>query len=88
MQTLRAGEVGFEYMVNALRLPGGFAEAEFTKRTGMPLAVLEAPLARARADGLMQEAAHGVWRPTPLGLRFLNDLQSRFLTGESDLHTF
>jgi len=88
MQTLRAGEVGFEYMLNALRLPGGFAEAEFTKRTGMPLAVLEAPLARARADGLMQEAAHGVWRPTPLGLRFLNDLQSRFLTGESDLHTF
>ena len=34
---------------------------------------------RAEFDGLIEESAGGIWQPTPLGLRFLNDLQARFL---------
>jgi len=83
MQALHEKELGFEYMLNALRLPGGFSATEFAERTGLPLALLEAPLTSAKADGLLQETAAGVWRPTPLGLRFLNDLQSRFLPEDS-----
>jgi oxygen-independent coproporphyrinogen-3 oxidase len=83
MQALQEKELGFEYMLNALRLPGGFSATGFAERTGLPLALLEAPLTSAKADGLLQETAAGVWRPTPLGLRFLNDLQSRFLPEDS-----
>jgi oxygen-independent coproporphyrinogen-3 oxidase len=78
-QTLNEDELGFEYMLNALRLPGGFSEADFSSRTGLPPGTLDAVLEKAQADGLMQEAGGGQWRPTSLGLRFLNDLQARFL---------
>ena len=79
MQTLTETDLSFEYMLNALRLPAGFSEMEFAERTGLPPVVLDVPLATAKADGLIQEIGAGVWRPTALGLRFLNDLQSRFL---------
>ncbi len=36
---------------------------------------LQAPL----QEGLIAPAAENVWRPTPLGRRFLNDLQEVFL---------
>ena len=47
-ETLKAEDIGFEYMLNALRLPHGFSESEFSKRTGLQPQVLEAPLARRR----------------------------------------
>ena len=77
--TLGDNEIGFEFMLNALRLHDGFDAATFAARTGMSLAAIEAPLQKARADGLIDEQANGVWRPTPLGFRFLNELQGRFL---------
>ena len=79
LQALTAEDTGFEYLLNALRLPAGFSESAFSSRTGLTLDAIEAPLAKARADGLIEEAAGGIWQPTPLGLRFLNDLQARFL---------
>jgi oxygen-independent coproporphyrinogen-3 oxidase len=79
MQALQEEDVGFEYLLNALRLPAGFSEAAFSNRTGLKMGAIEAPLARAKADGLIRESTSGVWQPTPLGFRFLNDLQARFL---------
>ena len=79
LQTLNPEDVGFEFMLNALRLPSGFSESAFSKRTGLKLAAIETPLAKAKADGLIRETGAGVWQPTQLGLRFLNDLQARFL---------
>jgi len=79
VRTLKDEDVGFEYLLNALRLPAGFSESAFLSRTGLKLDAIGTPLAKAKADGLMQESATGVWQPTPLGLRFLNDLQARFL---------
>ena len=79
LQTLNEEDVGFEYLLNALRLPAGFSESAFSRRTGLTMDAIEAPLAKAKADGLIQESTSGVWQPTALGFRFLNDLQARFL---------
>ena len=79
LQALTVEDTGFEYLLNALRLPAGFSESAFSSRTGLQLDAIEAPLAKAQADGLIEESAGGIWQPTPLGLRFLNDLQARFL---------
>jgi oxygen-independent coproporphyrinogen-3 oxidase len=79
IQTLTDEDAGFEFMLNVLRLPCGFSETEFSERTGLQLDAIETPLAKARADGLIRDAGSGVWQPTQLGLRFLNDLQARFL---------
>ncbi|TDJ38010.1 MAG: oxygen-independent coproporphyrinogen III oxidase-like protein, partial [Gammaproteobacteria bacterium] len=70
---------GFEYLLNALRLSAGFSESAFSRSTGLKLAAIGEPLAKAKADGLIKESANGVWQPTPLGFRFLDDLQARFL---------
>jgi oxygen-independent coproporphyrinogen-3 oxidase len=79
LQALREEDLRFEFMLNALRLPDGFSEAAFSMRTGLGPDVIEAPLAKAKADGLIRESDDGVWQATPLGFRFLNDLQARFL---------
>jgi oxygen-independent coproporphyrinogen-3 oxidase len=68
----------FEFMLNALRLPGGFANDAFESRTGLPIAAVEATLTSAAERGLTLASERG-WRPTAFGLRFLNDLQAMFL---------
>jgi putative oxygen-independent coproporphyrinogen III oxidase len=72
------GELGFEFMLNALRLTEGFDANLFTERTGLPINVIERTLNDAEAKGLLYRD-HKTIRPTALGLRFLNDLQQMFL---------
>lgn len=72
-------ELGFEYMLNVLRLADGFEMAEFTGRTGLEADAVMATLEKARDDGLLRESGAGHWQPTETGFRFLNDLQARFL---------
>jgi oxygen-independent coproporphyrinogen-3 oxidase len=74
---LSAGDAAFEFLLNALRLPEGFSQADFAERTGLPFAWLRAPLAEAEDRGLLERAADGV-RPTTLGLDFHNDLLALF----------
>ena len=70
----------FEFMLNALRLTAGFETADFEARTGLPLASLARQLEALAGRGLLAASADGLgWRPTELGLRFLNDLQAAFL---------
>ncbi|MBU4610152.1 oxygen-independent coproporphyrinogen III oxidase-like protein [Achromobacter sp. GG226] len=71
-------ELPFEFMLNALRLREGIATAEFTARTGVSLAAISPALAAASAKGLL-DPDPGRIMPTPLGWRFLNDLQAMFL---------
>jgi oxygen-independent coproporphyrinogen-3 oxidase len=75
---LRAQDAGFEFMMNALRLNGGFAAALYEERTGLPLATVLKPLGEAEARGLI-ERDHARIAPTLLGRRFLNDLLQIFL---------
>ena len=72
------GELPFEFMLNALRLAGGVPAALFAERTGLPLSVAARAIAEATRRGLL-DPDPAVLRPTPLGRRFLNDLQSLFL---------
>jgi len=75
-----AAQLGFEFMLNALRLPEGVPVALFTERTGMPLTAVRAALATAEVRGLL-ERDHLRLRPSAQGLRYLNDLVSLFLPG-------
>jgi oxygen-independent coproporphyrinogen-3 oxidase len=68
----------FEYMLNLLRLKEGFALRDFQVRTGLPAAHIAAPLAEAEAKGWLRVEAERVV-PTPLGLRFANDVMALFL---------
>jgi len=75
-----AADLGFEVMMNALRLVDGFALELFPQRTGMPLTAVLATLDTAERDGLI-ERDHAAVRPTLHGQRFLNELLQRFLPG-------
>ncbi len=68
----------FEYMLNALRLLEGFRTADFQARTGLSDAAIAQPLQTAFQRGWL-EAVDGYIRPTPLGMRFGNDVISLFL---------
>ncbi|MGI9024975.1 MAG: radical SAM family heme chaperone HemW [Burkholderiaceae bacterium] len=78
-----AKELPFEFMLNAMRLVDGVPHRRFEERTGISLTEIEAQLAAAEAKGLMGRDAFRLW-PTPIGLRFLNDLQSLFLPASPD----
>ncbi|MEJ2299787.1 MAG: radical SAM family heme chaperone HemW [Woeseiaceae bacterium] len=69
----------FEFMLNALRLVDGFEVSLFEQRTGLALDALEEPASEAFRRGLLEQSAQGRWRPTALGMRFLDDLQAEFL---------
>ncbi len=69
----------FEFMLNALRLTGGFDQNLFQRRTGLAAETLLRKLTASQEKGLIEEVYSGFWRATDLGQRFLNDLQSEFL---------
>ncbi|ALK98484.1 coproporphyrinogen III oxidase [Massilia sp. WF1] len=72
------GEMGFEFMLNLLRLTEGFDPNLFGERTGMSITAIEKALNEAEAKGLIYRDFKLI-RPTELGQRFLNDLQEMFL---------
>ena len=71
-------DMGFEFMLNTLRLTGGFAPNLFAERTGVQINAIDQVLNDAEAKGLLYRD-HQAIRPTELGQRFLNDLQEMFL---------
>ena len=75
---IERGELGFEFMLNTLRLNGGFDPNLFSERTGLAINAIEKPLTEAEVKGLLYRN-HKIIRPTELGRRFLNDLQQMFL---------
>ncbi|HCE27713.1 MAG TPA: oxygen-independent coproporphyrinogen III oxidase-like protein, partial [Comamonadaceae bacterium] len=75
---VRRADLPFEYMLNALRLRGGFALQDFTERTGLPVTAIAQALDTAEAKGLIERDMARV-RPTERGFDFLSDLQELFL---------
>ena len=71
-------ELGFEFMMNALRLAAGFEPRLFAERTGLSLAAVEPALQEAVRRGLITRD-HVRIAPTQRGRRFLNDLLQLFL---------
>lgn len=74
-----AGEVGFEFMLNAMRLLDGLPTPLFQQHTGVPISTIKKPLQQAEELGLVE---HNITRlrPTKKGQLYLNSLIELFLT--------
>ena len=75
---IEKSELGFEFMMNALRLTQGFDTKLFTERTGMPWQAMSMRLAEASKKGLITQDLNRL-QPTILGQRYLNNLLEIFL---------
>lgn len=75
---IKVQELPFEFMLNALRLIDGVPDDYFAERCGRPLQDLQKSLKLAIEKGLL-EPKPGVFKPTPRGLLFLNELIELFL---------
>ena len=75
---LSAADAAFEFMLNALRLNGGFSLDLFCARTGLAAAALEPALSQAQARHWLVRDGDAI-RTTELGARFLNDVLQNFL---------
>ena len=83
LTSLAPSDLMLEFMLNSLRLNDGFSEEVFIARTGLSISELEQATAEARRKGLLERNEEGIWKPTELGSRFLNDLQSEFIVEEA-----
>jgi oxygen-independent coproporphyrinogen-3 oxidase len=79
IRVVGASDLPFEFMLNALRLVEGVPVQLFLERTGLSFASIAQTVEQAQARGLL-DLRPGLIQATPLGLRFLNDLQAMFLT--------
>ena len=77
--TIEQADLGFEFMMNALRLTGGFETKLFQERTGLALHAISISLTEALKQGLIMQDLNHI-RPTLLGQRYLNNLLEVFLS--------
>jgi len=80
-RAIEAGELPFEFMLNALRLTEGFPVDLFAARCGLPLSAAEPGLRTAEGRGLIERGPRTI-RPSAEGRRFLNDLLELFLPAQ------
>lgn len=71
-------ELGFEFMMNALRLNDGVAASLFSQHTGLSFTSLSSKLHTAQSKGLLEPSLARI-KPTLRGQRYLNDLLQLFL---------
>ena len=79
--SVEAGDLPFEFMMNALRLNQGFESALFEMRTSLPLIAIESELRRAEQQGLIERQLQRI-APTLQGQRFLNRLLELFMSAQ------
>lgn len=79
VNVVTATELGFEFMLNRLRLMAGFTEAEFAIGTGQDFDSVRPSVERAVVLGLLAGTGDGGWRVTDRGHAYLNELQQLFL---------
>jgi len=77
-RNVAAGDLPFEFMLNALRLVDGFALPSFEARTAVPWQTVAPEVSALIARGLLQVDGQ-ICRPTALGFTFLNDVVMAFL---------
>lgn len=77
-QTVARRDLPFEFMMNALRLTRGFPEALLGERTGLDPSEVRPKLDALHSRGLVEIPA-GTCKPTPFGVRFLNEMLLEFL---------
>ena len=77
-KTLEPDEITLEFMMNVLRLNQGFSQDLYEQRTGHSFTAIATSIKRTIHDGLL-ENRNGIFMPTAIGRRFLNDLLEKFL---------
>ena len=81
--SIQKDELGFEFMMNALRLTDGFELDLFEERTGLSPRLINNKLKKAQEKGLIEQKRSPenriLIKPTLLGQRFLNELLQLFL---------
>lgn len=77
-RVVAAEELGFEFMMNALRLNSGFPIELFEKRTGFSLSALQPTLDKLTQKELL-DLTGGHIKTTALGQRYLNEVVAEFL---------
>lgn len=75
---VKADELPFEFMLNALRLKEGVSSASFSERTGLPFVKILPVLNRLTEQGLIESNPMRI-KTTETGWRFLSDVQAAFL---------
>ena len=80
---LKTSDTIFEFLLNALRLTDGFAKVLFN-RTGQPNTILEQKLAPFM-DKRWIISDERSFRPSPHGMRFLNEILEYYLPDDSDV---
>ena len=75
---IASSELGFEFMMNALRLNDGVEASLFAQHTGLSLGTLANKLQLAQSKGLLEQSLTRI-KPTLRGQRYLNDLLQIFL---------
>ncbi|MGH8371348.1 MAG: radical SAM family heme chaperone HemW [Gammaproteobacteria bacterium] len=84
IDAVKPTELGFEFMLNRLRLMDKFTETEFKNATGQDFDAVRPPAEHAATLDLMTRTGDA-WQVTSRGHTFLNELQQLFLpnTGNS-----
>jgi len=77
-QVVRAAELPFEFMMNALRLVDGFSTTLYESRTGLAWQAIADRMQRLLARGLVEQQG-AEWRATHRGGRFLNEMLLEFI---------
>ncbi len=77
-EVISSHDIGFEFMLNALRLTDGFPTPLFYQHAGMPVSHIDKALQQAEQQGLIDWDIHRI-RPTAKGQRYLNNLIELFL---------
>ena len=77
-RVLTQDDLPFEFMLGALRLIDGVPTAMFSDRTGLGLNTISKSIAEALRKDLLDEDPTRL-KASPLGMRYLNDLQELFL---------
>jgi len=77
-ETISKHDVGFEFMLNALRLTDGFPTPLFYQHAGLPISHIDKALQQAENENLLIRDIHHI-RPTEKGERYLNTLIELFL---------
>jgi putative oxygen-independent coproporphyrinogen III oxidase len=83
-RVVRESELPFEFMLNALRLKGGFDAALFPARTGLDWRAIAAPIDRLVRRGMLRRTPER-YRPSALGLRFLNEMLLEFIPETAEM---
>ncbi|MEM8981591.1 MAG: radical SAM family heme chaperone HemW [Pseudomonadota bacterium] len=76
---ISSSQVAFEFFLNTLRLTDGHRFDALPTLDAAAANALQDCLATAEGRGLLERPAPGKFRASPLGYRFLNDLQTLFL---------